>query len=682
MGKKEAEDRIEKLKQVINYHRYLYHVQDRQEISDDALDSLKKELKDLEDDFPEFITPDSPTQRVGGESLESFKKVTHRVPMLSIEDIFSDDELKEWEVYLKKFIPESQINYFVEPKVDGFAITLVYQGGFLKLGATRGNSRVGENVTQNIKTIESVPLRIGLHLHSGRSNLVPESAGRKIKELTAVGRMEIRGEVYMEKRDFEEFNKMLENKGEKSFANPRNLAAGSIRQLDSRLAASRPLKFFAYDIVSEVGLETHGQEHEVMALLGFKTDNGRACRNLAEVSEYYREIMEKREDFSFQIDGVVVSVNNNQLFEKLGTIGKSPRGIRAFKFPPREAVTEIKDIILQVGRTGAVTPVALLEPVAIDGVVISRATLHNEDEIRRLHVKIGDTVVVGRAGDVIPAVLKVLPDMRTGRERKFKMPKDCPSCGSRLVKPEGEAIWRCANPGCFARRSKHLHHFVSKGAFDIESLGPKIIDKLLDEGLISDPADLFRLKKEDLLSLEGFAEKASQNLLDSIRAKKDISLPRFIYALGIRNVGEETSTLLAEKFGSLGKLAGASITELQEIKDIGPIASSSIHNFFQKKKNLKFLEKIRKAGIMIGEEKGRAGKKLQGVNFVFTGSLSSLTRDEAKERIRDLGGGVSESISVKTNFLVSGENPGSKLTKAKNLNIKIIDENDFLQIIK
>ncbi len=678
MGKKEAKERIEKLKQVINYHRYLYHVLDRQEISDDALDSLKKELETLEGEFPEFVTPDSPTQRVGGEVLAGFEKVTHAAPMLSIDDVFSERELEDWEAYIKKLLPGSQIDYFAEPKVDGFAITLVYQSGILKLGATRGNGRVGEDVTQNIKTIESIPLQI----RTGSSAGLPGFPGGKVKGLVSVGQVEIRGEVYMEKKDFNELNRMAEKKGEKSFANPRNLAAGSIRQLDPKLAASRPLKFFAYDIVTEMGLKTHEQEHQAMALLGFRTDQGRLCSSLKEVFDYYRQILENRDDFPFQIDGVVVSVNDNKLFEKLGRVGKSPRAIRAFKFPPKQAVTEIRDVILQVGRTGAVTPVAVLKPVAIDGVTVSRATLHNEDEIKRLGVRIGDTVVVGRAGDVIPAVLEVLPDMRTGRERKFRMPENCPSCDSRLVRPEGEAIWRCPNPKCFARRSKNLYHFVSKGAFDIESLGPRIIDKLLEEGLIADAADLFSLEREDLLPLEGFADKASQNLIDSIRKNKIISLPRFIYSLGIRNVGEETSTLLAERFGSLEGLIKASEEDLQKLKDIGPVAASSIRDFFREKKNLKFLEKLKKAGIKIGERKSGFNRKLQGLSFALTGSLDSLTRDEAKEKIRSLGGNVSESVSRKTDFLIAGKNPGSKLTKAKNLNIKIIDEDDFLQMLK
>jgi DNA ligase (NAD+) len=463
MEKKEAKNRIERLKKVIDYHRYLYHVLDKQEISDSALDSLKHELFKLEKQFPEFITPDSPTQRVEGKPLEGFEKAEHKIPMLSIEDVFSFEELKEWEIYLKRLKEAESFEYFSEMKIDGFAVSLIYKKGVLVKGVTRGTGVLGEDVTQNLKTIESIPLGIKIREKEGLDPEILEEIGKAVEK----GEIEIRGEVFMEKKEFEKLNRDLEKKGEKIFANPRNLAAGSIRQLDSNIVAQRPLEFFAYDIVTDLGQKTHSQEHKILSFLGFKSDKGKRCKTLKEANEYYKEILSKRDKFSFQIDGVVVSLNSNSDFEKLGVVGKAPRAIRAFKFPPKQATTKVLDIKLQVGRTGVITPVAVLKPIKIDGVTIGSATLHNEDEIRRLDIRKGDTVIVGRAGDVIPRVLKVLVDLRTDQEARFKMPRNCPSCGSNLFKPESEVIWRCTNPNCFSRRKKKLFHFVSKAAFDI-----------------------------------------------------------------------------------------------------------------------------------------------------------------------------------------------------------------------
>ncbi len=519
MKREGAKKRIEQLKKVINYHRYLYHVLNRQEISDVALDSLKHELYKLEQRFPNLITSDSPTQRVGGRPLEGFKKVRHKIPMLSIEDIFSEKELGDWQNYLTRLIPSGKFEHFAELKIDGFAVTLVYKNNVLEYGATRGTGALGEDVTQNLKTIESIPLKIDIHSPLKQKVKFPKEIRERLIKTINQGVIEIRGEVYMEKHDFLELNKQILKKGGKTFANPRNLAAGSIRQLDPKLASSRPLKFSAYDIVTDFGQKTHSQEHKVLSILGFKTDPGRECKDLTEVMDYYAKIVKKREKFPFQIDGVVVSVDSNQLFEKLAVVGKSPRGVRALKFPPKQATTIVKDIKLQIGRTGALTPVAVLKPVEIDGVMISRATLHNEDEIRKLGVRIGDTVIVKRAGDVIPAVSEVLSDLRTGREKRFKMPRVCPSCGTNLVKPEKEVVWRCLNSRCFARKKKYFYYFISKGAFDIVGLGPKIVDRLFDEGLISDPADLFDLKEGDISPLERFAEKSAQNLILAIQLK-------------------------------------------------------------------------------------------------------------------------------------------------------------------
>ena len=654
MTKQQAKQRIEKLKKVINHHRYLYHVLNRQEISDAVLDSLKHELYKLEQEYPGFITEDSSTQRVAGKPLKEFKKVGHKLPMLSIEDVFSEKELQDWENYLKRLAPGIKFEYFCEPKVDGFAVSLVYKDGIFTVGSTRGDGRVGEDVTQNLKTIESIPLS---------TCALPGSA-----------QVEVRGEVYMEKKDFERFRS--------TYANPRNLAAGSIRQLDPKLAASRPLKFLAYDLVTDLGQKKHFEAHQILKELGFKTETGKVCQSPSEIVDYWRDLAKKREVLPYQIDGVVVVVNDNAIFQKLGVVGKSPRGIRAFKFSPKQATTKIKDIKLQIGRTGAVTPVAVLESVEVGGVTISRATLHNEDEIKRLGVKIGDTVIVERAGDVIPAVSKVLPELRTGKEKQFKFPKICPVCLVKLRKPKEEVVWRCPNTNCPARKRENLYHFVSKKAFDIEGLGPKIIDKLIDENLISQPPDIFELKEGDLIPLERFAEKSAKNLVEAIKRSKRITLPRFIYALGIRHVGEETTTDLAQYFGSIDGLKKASKEELEKIPNVGPEVSKAIFAWFQQKRNQKLIEDLTKTGVETISQKPKVkSQKLKERIFVLTGTLDSMTRDQAKEEIRLLGGEVSGSLSAKTDYLVVGKEPGSKLEKAKKLGVKIVGEKEFLKLV-
>ncbi len=679
MNKQQAKKRIEKLRKVINHHRYLYHVLDKQEISDSASDSLKHELFQLEKEFPEFIIPDSPTQRVGGKPLDSFKKIKHFVPMLSIEDIFSDKELKSWEDYLKRLESLQEFDFFTELKIDGFAVSLVYENGFLVYGVTRGNGRLGEDITQNLKTIESIPLKLEIQV-----NILNKIIEKKIKKLIKKGRIEIRGEVYMERKKFEKLNKELAVKGEKTYSNPRNLAAGSIRQLDPKLAASRPLDFLAYDIITDFGQKTHSEEHEILPVLGFKTEKGKKCKNLDEVMSFWKKVNKKRNSFPFQIDGIVITINNNSVFEKLGIVGKSPRAIRALKFSPEQATTKVLDIKVQVGRTGAITPVAVLKPITVGGVVVSRATLHNEDEIKRLGVKIGDTVIVGRAGDVIPDVILVLPDLRTGKEKGFRMPQKCSVCNTKLVKLKTEAIWRCPNPKCFARQKKYFYHFVSRNGFDIVGLGPKILNRLIDEGLVSDPADLFKLKQEDISPLERFAQKSAQNLIFAIQSKKSISLFNFIYALGIRNVGEQTAIDLAQHFNSLEKLKNVSLSVLEEIKDIGPIVAKSIYNFFQEKQNLNFIEKLERVGVKIKSQQPSVtlkARKLKGLSFVLTGSLGSMSREQVKARIRELGGQVLDSVSKQTDFVIMGKSPGSKLEKAKKLGVKTINENQFLKML-
>jgi len=663
MDKQEAKKRIEKLKKMISHHRYLYHVLDRQELSDAAFDSLKHELYKLEQEYPELITPDSPTQRVGGEPLKEFEKVEHSSPMLSIEDVFSEEELKSWQDYLIRLSPSTQSEYFAEPKIDGFAVALIYENGLFKKGATRGNGKIGEDITQNLKTIESIPLKI-------------EREGLKLPKT-----MEIRGEVYMAKRDFEKFNKELEEKDQKPYSNPRNLAAGSIRQLDPKVAASRPLRFLAYDIVTDTGQSRHSEEHKLLPDLGFKSYPGKVCKNLGDIVDFWRDLAKKRETLPFQIDGLVIVVNNNDLFDKLGVAGKSPRGIRAFKFSPKQTTTRILDVKVQVGRTGAITPLALLKPVQVAGVTITKATLHNEDQIKRLGVKIGDTVIIERAGDVIPAVAKVLTELRTGQEKDFHFPKACPICNTKLIRPEGEAVWRCPDSACRARKKEILHHFASKKAFDIDGLGPQIINQLLDENLVSEAPDLFKLKEGDLVPLERFAKKSSENLIKSIENSKKVSLSRFIYSLGIRHVGEETAIDLANHFGDINKLKKASKDELESLSDVGGVVAKSINTWFKSKENLDFIEELIESGVGILPPK-KISQKLEGKTFVLTGTLEGVTREEAEKQIRLLGGHPSNSVSRLTDYLVKGTDPGSKLQEAQKLGVKIIEEKEFLEILR
>ncbi|MEA3295758.1 MAG: NAD-dependent DNA ligase LigA [Patescibacteria group bacterium] len=667
MDKTAIQNRIEKLKTVINYHRYLYHVLDKQEISDSVLDSLKHQLYKMEQQYPEFITPDSPTQRVAGIPLKKFKKIKHKTLMVSIEDIFNEQELIDWENYLKQIDPSVEFNYFCERKIDGFAVSLIYKNGIFAYGATRGDGKIGEDVTQNLKTIESIPLRL-----------------KSQKDFDTKQEIEIRGEVYMGKKDFEKFNEKRKQMKEKLYSNPRNLAAGSIRQLDPKLAGSRALKFLAYDIITDLGQKKHSQEHKMLANLGFKTDLGRKCENLNEILDYWKEIEKKRNEFAFQIDGIVIQINDNRVFQKFGIVGKSFRANRALKFSPKQSITILKDIKLQIGRTGVLTPVAILEPVEIGGTVITRATLHNQDEMKKMGVKIGDTIIVERAGDVIPAVVKTLKELRTGKEKLFHFPKKCPVCHSILVREKGEKAIRCLNKNCSAIIKKSLTHFVSKKAFNIDGMGPKIIDHLIKENLIFSAYDIFALKQGDLIPLERFAEKSAKNLFLSIQQSKQISLSRFIFALGIRHIGEETAIDLARYFGSLDKIKSADIQELEKIPGMGDNASQSVYDWFRQKENQKLIANLIKAKVVVVNDLRFApNKKLENKVFVLTGALENMTRDKAKEKIRFLGGIISESVSKKVDFVVAGENSGArKYNKARELGIKIINEKQFLEIIK
>jgi len=704
MDKNQAKQRIDKLKTVINHHRYLYHVLDRQEISDSALDSLKKELSDLEQQNPEFITSNSPTQRVGGKPLREFKKIEHRERMLSFNDAFSMEDMQDWQNRVSKLLTEREkreIDFYCELKIDGLAIELIYENKVFIVGSTRGDGEIGEDITQNLKTVDAIPLEIRSEEEvakelrkEGLKNIADSINKKGLKSII------VRGEIFISKKEFAQINKIQSQKGLPLYANPRNIAAGSVRQLDPKITASRHLDSFSYDLVTDFGQITHEEKHKMLKALGFKINkNNKYCKNLKEVLDFHGFWAKKREQLDYEIDGIVVILNNNKLFEKLGIVGKAPRGAIAFKFPQSQSTTQVLDIKVQIGRTGAMTPVAILKPVQISGTTITRATLHNEDEIKRLGVKIGDTVIVGRAGDVIPDIIKTLKELRVGKEKDFKMPTSCPSCGTKLSRSRSdressttsgeksvtEVLWRCPNPKCFARQRRAFYHFVSKGAFNIDGLGPKIIDKLLDEGLVQDPSDLFELKEGDVILLERFAKKSSENLISSIEKKKEITLEKFIYSLGIRNVGEETSTDLANNFRSIEKLKAVKLSDIESILNIGPVVAKSVYEWFNDKDNLSFLGKLKKSGIKIKNPAKKYfpnDKKLAGKIFVLTGSLAKMTRNDAREKIRSLGGYVSGSVSLKTDYLVAGTEPGSKIRKAEKIGVKIIDEKEFLKIIK
>jgi len=685
MDKKEVQQRINKLKKTINHHRYLYHVLDKQEISDSASDSLKKELFDLEQKYPELITKDSPTQRVGGKALKKFTKVKHFQRMLSFNDAFSKDDMEDWQKRFTKLLAEKEkqeVNFYCELKIDGLAIELIYENGFLKTGSTRGDGTIGEDITENLKTVEAIPLKIEnwKEPYGEQATKIPE-------------RLVVRGEVFITKKEFKRINKLQKEKNLPVYANPRNIAAGSIRQLDPKVTSGRKLDSFAYELLTDLGQTTHENKHAILKTLGFKTNkHNKYCKNLDEVLDFREKWKKEREKLDYEIDGVVVLINNNEIFEKLGVVGKAPRAGIAFKFPQAETTTKVLGIAVQVGRTGAMTPVAILEPAQVTGITITRATLHNEDEIKRLGLKIGDTVIVGRAGDVIPDIIKVLPELRTGKERSFKMPSHCPSCGTLLrqgyvgqAKLSESRILRCENSKCPAKNRRNFYHFVSRTAFNIDGLGPKIIDRLLDEGLVSDPSDLFDLREGDVKNLERFAEKSAENLIKSIQDKTEITLAKFIYALGIRNVGEETAIDLAKHFESIKKIKDAKLEYFEKILDIGPIVSKSIFEWLQQKENLKFLEKLEKK-IKITNPRLRRGfggqAKLAGKTFVLTGSLEKMSRVEARAKIREFGGDVSESVSKNTSYVIAGSEPGSKAERARKLGVKIIDEQDFLRLIK
>lgn len=671
MNEAQAKIKIEKLRGKINFHNYRYYVLDDPVISDAEYDQLMRELENWEKQFPDLVTPTSPTQRVGAPPLEKFEEIPHSQPMLSLANAFEEEEVKEFDGRVKRFLQTTRdIEYCAELKMDGVAVELIYENGRLITGSTRGDGFVGENVTQNLKTVKSIPLT----LISGRKPSPPS-------------RLEVKGEVYLPLRAFEELNRQREKSGEPPFANPRNAAAGSLRQLDSAITAQRPLDVFVYG-AGQVSGQTFSTQWELLEALsrwGLKVNPLRKrCGRIEEALEYYRDMDGQREKLPYEIDGVVIKVNSLRLQEALGNIARSPRWALAYKFKPKQVTTKIIDITVNVGRTGALTPTAVLEPVHVGGVTVRNATLHNQDEIDRKDVRIGDTVVVQRAGDVIPEIVRVLPEKRTGKEQRFLMPDRCPICGSEADRPEGEAVSRCTGAACPAKLKETIFHFASRDALNIEGLGEKMIEQLVDKGLVKDYADLYTLTRENLLTLERMGPKLAANILAAIQGSRKTSLDRLVYALGILHVGEHIAKLLAREFSTLEELSEAPLEKLKAIRGVGDEIASSLVKFFHQKDNRAVMQKLINAGVeypTVLPQPAPASLPLEGKIFVFTGGLKSLSREEAASKVESLGGRASSSVSQKTNFVVVGESPGSKYEEAKNLGIRILKEDEFLKML-
>ncbi len=697
MEKKKIKERIEKLRKQIEDLRYRYHVLNEPGVTDDVYESLTRELKILLKEYPEFGDENSSIDRVAGKPLDKFVKVKHQNRMLSLNDVFNKEELYDWEKRIKKLLSENvKFNYFCEVKFDGLAVSLIYENGKFIRGATRGDGFVGEDITQNLKTIKSIPLVL--------NEPYPEY-------------IEIRGEALMSKKTLEKLNIFNQKAGKTLFANTRNAAAGSLRQLDPKLAAERKLDFIAYDIAenSSSYLKTHSDKHRFLEKLGFEVDKHDAiCGNLNEVIFFINKFEKIRPDFLFGTDGIVISVNENNLQEILGVVGKAPRYVAAYKYAAERATTTVKDIKINVGRTGVLTPLAIFEPTLVAGSTVSKATLHNMDQIERLGLRMGDTVVIEKAGDVIPKVVEVLIKMRTGKEEKFKMPKYCPTCGGLIekrvigstesssskgprfsgaphpgqtishrtlrVSDENSSVaFYCSNKKCPAKNERFLEHFVS--AFEIYELGPKILRKFKDEGLITDAADIFTLEKEDIASLPRFGEKSSENIVKEIEMKKKISFSKFLWALGILHVGEETARDLATTFGNLNNLMEASIEEINDIENVGGAVSRSVYEYFHNKNNLNFIKKLEDNGVVLLKEDKKQKGKFSGMIFVLTGTLSAMSREIAKEKILVHGGKVSGSVSKNTSYVVAGSDAGSKLKNAQKLGVKILNEIDFINML-
>jgi DNA ligase (NAD+) len=665
ISKNEAEKRIKKLREEIRHHDYLYYVKNEPEISDKEYDKLMKELKDLEEKFPDLQTDDSPTQRVGAGPAEEFEEVKHVKPLLSL-DTADLDEVKDFDDRIKRELDIERVEYIVEPKLDGLSLELIYEDGYYSRGATRGDGRVGEDISENVKTIRAVPLKLRSKKH-------------EIPKFLAV-----RGEGIMHLEDFEKFNKSLVEQGENPMANPRNAAAGALRRLDPTETAKRPLDVYFYEIINyesnDIDVDTQWDGLKLLKKWGLKTNpHVKLCEDIDEAIKYHDDMEEKREKLGYEIDGVVIKVNRFDYQEKMGVKSRSPRWAVAYKFPPRKEETRIMDIVVQVGRRGTLTPVALLKPVDVQGVTVSRATLHNMDYIAEKDIKKGDWVKIVRAGDVIPEVLDVDKKKRSGDEEKFEIPDNCPVCGSNVAK-EG-AFFRCTGGlSCKAQLKRGIQHFASRGAMDIEGLGGKTVDLLVDEEIVERMSDIYRLKKEDLVDLERWADKSAENLVEAIEDSKKKSLSRFLYALGIPEVGQHTAQLIADKYETMENIMEATEEDLLNIFEIGPEIAKNIVNFFNEEHNIKEIKDFKKLGLKMEHEK--TGGKLEGKRFVFTGSLKDFTRSEAKEAVQKLGGEATSSVSNKVDYVVAGVKPGSKKDQAKDLGIKIIDEEKFKKLIE
>ncbi|RCK76105.1 MAG: DNA ligase [Anaerolineae bacterium] len=661
--------RLQELRKQIQYHNYRYYVLNDPVISDYEYDQLYKELVKIEQEHPEWVTPDSPTQRVGGLVAEKFEKVQHPVPILSLANAFTKEEVREWFERITRLDRRvKEADFIVEPKIDGLTVVLHYQDGLFVKGATRGDGNVGEDVTANLRTIKALPLKIPVS---------PLSPIKVPKTLV------VRGEVFITIKDFEELNRRLEEMGEKTYLNPRNTASGSLRQLDPRITAMRPLTLLTYDIVQidENAPKTQSEVLEKLYDFGFPVVENRYCANLDEVFLAYEEYLKRRDELGYEADGVVIKLNDLELADQLGVVGKDPRGAIAFKYPAREIATKLINIGVNVGRTGVLTPYAILSPVEIGGVIVKQATLHNFDFIAQKDIRIGDIVLIKRAGDVIPYVIGPIIERRDGSEKVFVPPTHCPVCNQPVEHITGEVAWYCVNAACPAQVIRNLEHFVSRSAMDIAGVGINLVEQFVQAGLVSDAADLYRLRKEDLLKLEGFAEKKAENVLQAIANSRSQTLARLIVALGIRGVGEVVASDLAKRFRSLDYLMAASLEELQSIEGIGPNTAQAIVDWFRQPRNREFLEKLRAAGVWPVEEEKKTDESkpiFAGMTFVVTGTLRRFTREEVKTYIEQRGGKVTDTVSKKTHYVLVGENPGSKLEKARSLGVPIIDEAKFL----
>jgi len=665
MTEKDLKSEIGRLRDLIRHHDYQYYVKNTPEISDHKYDELMRQLKVLEKKNPNLITQDSPTQRIGEQPVEGFEKIRHRAIMLSMDNTYSSEELREFDKRVKKVLHEEDINYIVELKIDGASVSLTYQEGLLKNGTTRGDGRTGDDVSSSLKTIKAIPL----YVHENKD---------------FPGHIEIRGEVYMDSKTFKMINSTKEKNGEDLFANPRNATAGSLKLLDPKMVGERNLQIFTYGIgyVEGESMETQWDVLLFLRKHGFRTNpHIKRCKNIEEVIRYCNQWQDRKDSLDYDIDGMVIKVDSVSQQKRLGATSKAPRWMIAYKFPAQRAATKLKDIVVQVGRTGTLTPVALLEPVKLSGSTVSRATLHNAEDIERKDVRIGDTVVIEKAGEIIPQVIAPVLDKRSGREKKFVMPKRCPACNSKVVQYPGEVAIRCDNLSCPAQQKEHLSHFASRQAMDIEGLGESMVDQLIDSGLIKDYADIYSLSFDDIIKLERMAEKSAQNLVEGIEASRKQTLARLIFALGIRHVGVHAADILADEVGSIEKLKKQTLDSLTQIDEIGPVMAESIYKFFHSPQTASILEKLKKQGVNMEQASFKRRGKLNGKTFLFTGGMEEFSRIDAQDAVKKLGGRISSSIGKQVDFVVAGKDPGSKYHKAKRLDIKIISEADFKKMI-